>query len=871
MKPCSPTPSPIHPVACLLPAALAAIPLGQPVLAQKLATPAATQFLQQLPARFIPNMGQWDSPERYRVHVGGLEVFLEPRGWSFWLRKRSAVVPPGAWFASEREDAAPTHTKPAIAMRMTFQGTRVEQPVLVSGDRLSGHSNYLIAADPRRHRTQVPAYASVRYERVYEGIDVILREGECGLEYDLLVAPGADLTRVCMHVEGAKALRIDEAGSLLMQTEVGEIRQPRPQTWMVGENGERKPLGCDFVLRDPMRFGFSVPDRDPRLPLVIDPPLLYATYLGGNGDEQPANMRQDSNGRIFLCGRTYSTNFPTTTGAWSGGTDDGFVTCIDPAQPPANQLVFSTFLGGNSTDVVNDLEPRAGGLVSFCGATASTNLNTSQGAFQSTYGGGGRDGWLGLLRADGSIATLSYLGGSGTDVLHFMRLGTNGECVFAGHTDSVDFPTTSSAFSRTLNGVRDGLIAQMDLGATALLYSTYLGGSGVDALSLGYVDSAGITAIGETSSVDFPVRGPAFDATFNGGGLANRDCVLLRLDPAQSPPANQLVYSTYLGGNSDERPKAAHPAANGTIVVIGTTASSDFPTSTDSYQPRFQGGASSNANGYIAGDAFVVRIDPSKAGAAGMVFGTFLGGGAQDQGIDGCIDRDGVVTLVGWTQANTVLGVPTTPDAMRRGYALNDGFVSRLSADGRQLLYGSLCGGTSHDGAWLATRHSDGTVDVAGVTSSLDLPTRNPLQPTHAGGANDAFAMRLALIPTGTIRFGAATAGSAGVPTIHALGDAEIGNKQFGFACSRAPANGPGVLLVAATVWSGPPLFGAHLHVDPLAPEALLLPVNANAAGEHAWPVGYPPFLLPTIFAQYVWVERLSPFQLSASDALRIH
>jgi hypothetical protein len=235
--------------------------------------------------------------------------------------------------------------------------------------------------------------------------------------------------------------------------------------------------------------------------------------------------------------------------------------------------------------------------------------------------------------------------------------------------------------------------------------------------------------------LDLPVTPTAFQRNFRGGGAANFDALLLRLDPTASPPSNQLVYCTYLGGSSDERPSGAHPAPDGTIVVSGTTASADFPNTSGTYQRLFQGGASSNANGYVAGDAFVVRIDPAKAGSQGLVFGTFLGSPAQDQGIQSCIDSDGSLTLVGWTQANGVRPFPTTPDAMRRTYQLNDGYVCRLSADGRQLLYGSLYGGTNHDGTWRVDRRGDG---VASAWTTRSSPGSRRSRPRCAGSGHRA-------------------------------------------------------------------------------------------------------------------------------------
>lgn len=295
------------------------------------------------------------------------------------------------------------------------------------------------------------------------------------------------------------------------------------------------------------------------------------------------------------------------------------------------------------------------------------------------------------------------------------------------------------------------------------------------------------------------------------------------------------------------------PAESGPVRVLAARA--DVP------RQRAAG------NGYV-GDGFLVELDPTIAGSAALVVGTYFGGAGQDEGLDCAVDSAGELTLVGWT-GYAANDLPTTPGALRRTYALNDGFVARFSADGRQLLYASLLGGSSNDGAWFVARHADGVATIAGQSYSGNLPLANPAQPGYAGNG-DAFVSRVQLIPNGTTRRGAPTLGSNGWPTIHALSDAVIGNAQFGFACSRAPATAIGLLVFALSPWPGVPALGIDIWIDPstLVLSAL---VTSNAAGESTYPLAYPSVQLPQFHVQYVWIEDPGTLTSSASDALRIH
>lgn len=822
--------------------------------------PIGPDLLMGLPARLVPNLGQWQSPELYRMRTGGMQLFLERQGWSFLLRERQASGE-GAGAAhllrGTGEPLAPRGGDRAHAVRMAFLDAA--RPTLESEQPLPGVTNFLIGDDVCTHRSGVTGYAAVLYRGMYEHVDVRVREAHGTFEYDLLLTPGADLSQVRVRVDGATALRVDDAGALVLTTALGDVCQPAPTTWSVDAGGARRLVECRYVLRDATTFGFVAPEWDQRLSLVVDPALVWSSYVGGSQYDEPTLVKHDSAGRVLVAGYTESTDFPVSAGAvqaTNNGAGDGFLMLIDPSLPPASQVVWSTYIGGSGADFVSGLV-EVGGIYAFSGSGTSPNLPTTPGAYQPANAGG-HDAFVGVLDGTGStLLALTYFGGSGNDGGFTSLHHLNGELYLCGVTQSSDLPLTANAFDTTIVG-DEGFVAKLDLFGGSLLYSSYLGGQANEGVWAGDLDASGVlTLLATTGSIDFPTTANAFDLTLNGG----TDVGIVLFAPGA---ATQLVYGTFVGGINSEFAYGIKRAPNGDIVVSGTTVSSNWPTTPGAYQTTFQGGGFIGTT--VAGDGFVTRIDPTLSGAAALVASTYFGGNSFDQGLESDIDSNGDVTLVGWVNVNS--SVPTTPGAMRRAHNANDGYVVRLSADLKQLLYGSYVGGTLADGAWLVSRRADGEVTAFVASSSIDAPMVNAFEPNNLGGSTP-FLARYSLIPADTVRRGLPTPGGTRSPTIHPLDDATVGNAQFGIACTRAPANALGVIAFGWTPAPGVPALGITLFVDPTALALLELVVSA-ANGEHQQPLPLPATPIGGLHAQYVWIEDVTTLQLSASDALQI-
>lgn len=337
--------------------------------------------------------------------------------------------------------------------------------------------------------------------------------------------------------------------------------------------------------------------------------LLFASYLGGAANETvqgPCTALVVANGVMTVTASTLSMNFPTTANAWSqtyagGSGSDGFLAQIDPSQPPGSQLVYSTYFGGTAGDGGLSLDRDANGRIAVFGTTSSTNFPVTANAFDATLGGPG-DAMLMLwdltLPPAQQIVYATYFGGSLGDTAPTMRLDRTGAFCFGGHTFSSDLPVTANAFDAAFD-TQDAYCARLDPSlpaANQLTYCTFVGGGTAESGTALLVDAAGvITFAGGTTSTNFPVTDGTFQ-TNNAGGV--QDIFVVRIDPAR-PPAQQLLYATYLGGSGLESCFALAADGTGAVWATGFTASTNFPTTANGLDP--------SANG--ANDGFLARLD----------------------------------------------------------------------------------------------------------------------------------------------------------------------------------------------------------------------------------------------------------------------
>ncbi len=696
----------------------------------------------KLPLSFEANQGQTDGRVKFLSRGSGYALFLtsneailevrRPRGKA---KGRGGFIPPDLTPDRNNRQSSVAN-RPSTVLRMKLVGAN-RAPQVAGLAELPGKSNYFIGNDPRKWRTHVPNYRTVRYQGVYPGVDLVYYGNQRQLEYDFVVAPGADPKTITLGIEvaggadrgfrpapdrreheGAGArLRINTEGDIVVPSDRGEVRFHKPVVYQVRE-GTKHFLSGRYVLRGRHGVGFQVTAYDAARPLVVDPLLSYSTYLGGSDFDKGLGIAADLMGNAYVTGFTCSSNFPTGNPlqATLGGSCDAFVTKLNR---PGSARLYSTYLGGSGFDAGLSIVVDRFGNAYVAGDTESPDFPTAN-PLQGTLGGD-FDAFVAKLNPAGSALLYStYLGGSGADDANSIAVDRFGNAYVTGETVSTDFPT-ANPLQATLGGDFDAFVAKLNPAGSALLYSTYLGGSGADVATSIAVDRFGNAYVtGETDSPDFPTANP-LQASLAG----DLDAFVAKLNPAGSA----LLYSTYLGGSGTDDANGIAVDRFGNAYVTGETFSTDFPTA-NPLQAILVGGL----------DAFVAKLNP--AGSA-LLFSTYLGGSGDDEALSIAVGNVNVY-VTGFTDSPDFPTANAVQGSLGGG---TDAFVTELNPAGSALLFSTYLGGSGGDEGF-AIAVDNVNVYVTGFTDSTDFPTANPLQAT-VGGGFDAFVAKLRGVPAG--------------------------------------------------------------------------------------------------------------------------
>jgi hypothetical protein len=528
------------------------------------------------------------------------------------------------------------------------------------------------------------------------------------------------------------------------------------------------------------RVSFELAQYDRKRELRIDPVVLvYSTYLGGSDYDRTFAIAVDGTGSAYVTGYTQSTNFPTLSpyqATYLGGQD----VVVTKLTPSGNALVYSTYLGGAGSDTGAGIAVDAAGSAYVTGWTSSTDFPTLL-AYQATRGGSYDAFVTKLAPAGNALVYSTYLGGTSLDQGWAIAVDGVGAAYVTGTTQSTNFPTLS-AYQATSHGGFDAFVAKLSPAGTALVYSTYLGGSGDESGQGIGVDAAGSAYVaGWTSSTNFPTH-----SAYQPANQGEDDVFVTKLTPAGSA----LVYSTYLGGSDMDDAWGVAVDGAGSAYVTGVTASTNFPT-LSAYQATLQGGY----------DAFVTKLSP--AGTA-LVHSTYLGGSGDDYGEAIAVDAAGSAYVTGYT-LSTNFPTQSPYQATLQGNA--NAFMTKLTPAGNALVHSTYLGGASDDEGWGIAVDGAGAAYVAGQTSSTNFPTQSPYQGTYQGAPYDAFVTKLAL----SLRFVPVTpcravdtrwaAGPLGGPAI-----TPGGTRDFAISASACgiPATAQAFSLNVAVVPSGP-------------------------------------------------------------------
>jgi hypothetical protein len=695
-----------------------------------------------LPLSFEANGGQTDRTVDFLSRGRGYTLFLTDGNAVLTLRHQRAASQPPVAANSGRQT-------PESVVRVRVVGANTHLTA-AGGDLLPGKANYFIGNDPAKWHRDLPTYAKVTYENVYPGVDLVYYGTQGGqLEYDFVVSPGADAKAIGLEIGtqessprvNKKNLRISTEGDLMVSTGDGELQFHKPVIYQQSrKGGPRTAIQGRYVLSASNQVHFAVGSYDHTLPLVIDPVLVYSTYVGGSGGDVGYGIAVDANLDAYITGGTNSSNFPTAAALGSsahqtayGGNGDAFILKVNYE---GAKLLYSTYLGGSGSDTATAIAETAGNVF-VTGSTTSTDFPVAvppgpgtPTAFQPAYGGGGSDAFVTQLNTTGNaLVYSSYLGGTGADFGQGIDVDSSGDAYVTGSTQSTNFPILNPLQANNA-GSSDVFVTKVNPTGEQLLYSTYLGGSSADVAQSIQIDTSGDMYIaGYTFSSDFPTQGPyqksltgspnAFVAKINTGG-------------------STLVYSTYVGGSGNDRANGLALDSTNNVYIVGTTSSTDFPVTTGAFQTTNHGPS----------NAFICKLNPA---GSGLLYSTYLGGSALDQGNGIAVNSAGNVFVTGSTESSdfpllnpiqSVLGISAGP--LCGTAQCTDAFVSQLNAAGNALVCSTFLGGSGPDFGQAIALDYTGDPYITGSTSSTNFPA-TPLayNSTLTGAAGNMFVAKI--------------------------------------------------------------------------------------------------------------------------------
>jgi hypothetical protein len=642
-----------------------------------------------------------------------LHFYRDPDSNVFW----AANGPVRAQFEGNRPRA--TLVAGGETLYLEVAGARHAAPELY-GPPVS-RLNLLLGNEANQWRTGIPLHSAIVYRGVYPGIDLVWTGGGSSLKSDFRVAPGADPSRVQLLYSGFQQMSLDAEGALLLRTSSGELREKAPVCWSEAANGNI-PVDCAYRLLGNGLVAFTLGNYDASLPLVLDPIFNFATYLGGSGVDSATAVVVDGSGNAYVAGFTESVNFPVAGAiAPNRGGVDAFVLKMSSS---GTQLIYATYLGGRGEERALGLAVDDSGNAYVTGFTNSTDFPTVNGI--RTVLSGGRDAFVAKLSGDGSQILWSTLwGGTGSENGNAIAVDGSANATIAGDTTSTDLPL-QSALRTTNAGGTDAFLTKFNA-VGALVFSTYLGGSGEDRATAIAADSTGdLYVAGGTTSPNFPAV-TAFRST-NAGG---QDCFVAKLATSGA----SLVYSTYLGGSGGsvgaaEQCHAIAVDSNRNAYVAGITSSANFPLL----------GAFQTAHGGGATDGFVTKLGTT---GSSLVYSSYYGTIASDYLNALAVDAAGQAHVAGRTTGNTlplIDAIQSTPGGSTEVY------FARVKPAGNQLDFSSYYGGNGGDSPNAIAVNSTGRVWVAGTTSSTNLPLTSAYQ-SFGGAEGHAFVISVALSP----------------------------------------------------------------------------------------------------------------------------
>ena len=643
---------------------------------------------------------------RYGFHNNGINIAFADEGLEFTLSQQEEVrgaqdVDGSIELLRGQSGRTSDYIRHTTSFTVRFDGAN--EVTAVGLGQSESRFNYYVG-DVARHQTNVASYTTVAYEGIYNGVDLHTFGRRDSLKYEFYVAPGADYQQISVSYNGIGGLWIDEVGALHVETELGNLVDAAPYIYQVVDGQEVEVTGA-FSLVDNDTYTFEITgDYDPNLKLVIDPDLAWSSYLGGSSADRGRGIAVDESGNVLITGETTSSGW--VSGGWDpifgGGTfnhDDAFVVKLSSN----GQHLWSTYLGGSDDDSGRGI------VVDGSGNILVTGHSFSFGWVSGGYNTNGPGGFVVKLASNGGHLWSTYVGGTGPDTGQHIAVDGSGDVYVTGETQESGW--VSGGWDTIRDGDTDGYVVKLS-GSGAHLWSTYIGGNNNETgHGIAADESGNVLVTGSTGSLGWVSGG--WDTELNG----NSDGFVVKLSNSGAH-----LWSTYIGGNSNESVYGIAADESGNVLVTGNTNSLGWVS----------GGWDTSQNG--SNDAFVLRLSST----GGHVWSSYLGGTGSEIGRGIAVDGSGNVVVTGetgssgWVSGGWDMSLGGTKDA----------FVLKLSSGGGHQ-WSSYLGGSSQDRGMGIALDGSGNVFVTGDTESSGWVSGG--WDTSLGGAQDGFVAKITM------------------------------------------------------------------------------------------------------------------------------
>lgn len=642
---------------------------------------------------FIENKGQWDNEVLFLTKLNGMNVWITSKGVLYDIYKVNNIHSNENLF-EEVIDQDSSKVEGQV-VRLTFNNSNnvIKKGKLIES---AGVHNYFVGNNPDNWISNVHLYSEINLSNLYQGIDIRFYFDKGSLRYDFMVNPGADPEQIEMKIEGADSYYINNFNELVISSRYGDFKHGELFTYQ----NNKESVKSQFRINENNSISIDVSEYNHELPLIIDP-ILYSSFLPSWGAEVITAVSKTTSNNLICAGHTNSSGFPTTVGAYSGtyvGNLDLFVTQF---KNDNSTLKFSTFIGATGDELCYDMHVDKNNFIYITGYFTSFDFPTTAGAYDQSVNGE-YDAFITKLDSNGSSLIYSTMIGSDLhDVGHDIDVDTSGNAYLAGLTYSAAFPLTVGSFDHTFAAPSEAFVLKLNSTGSSLIYSTFLGGNELDKAAAIEVDPTGAVYVaGTTNSSNFPTTPGAFDVSDD----LYRDVFVSKLNSTGSA----LIFSTYLGGDSDDEATSIQLDGNNRLYITGTTSSTDFPTTGGVYDITY--------NGWD--DVFVTRLNNT---GSSLTYSTYFGGTGHDRAEALTVSDNNQVFVTGYT-LSTNFPLSTIPDDNSLS-GTQDAFLFQLNAAGTSLVYSTYLGGAGAETGYGIDYDYEGNVWVAGSTNSSDFPT----------------------------------------------------------------------------------------------------------------------------------------------------